>query len=272
MTKPLPRTAFNSSRLIQILGGLCAETHAGTGAATGAEGAAESKTSFSERLGQWLGFTDAIALSGALNARVMPEAARIAAPTGHSVEEDCVRLRAALADSIVCDGVLRPGRARIKLPVPAASVTGVDRVDFQVYRRYYAAHQRDMEAGIGPLRARTREVLSSTSPALRQLATLDGVLEQAFGNQERDLLAGVPQLLERRFAQLKRSHQEALATAQHVENPGAWLQPGGWLAVFCQDMQAVLQAELEIRLQPVLGLLDALNEDGREHQRAAVFS
>jgi hypothetical protein len=31
-----------------------------------------------------------------------------------------------------------------------------------------------------------------------------------------------------------------------------------WLAVFAADMQAVLRAELELRMQPVDGLLDAL--------------
>ena len=46
--------------------------------------------------------------------------------------------------------------------------------------------------------------------------------------------------------------------------PGWWLQPGAWLHTFCQDMRAVLLAELELRLQPVAGLLDALNEVTRQ--------
>ena len=41
--------------------------------------------------------------------------------------------------------------------------------------------------------------------------------------------------------------------------PSDWLQAGGWLAEFYKDVQELLLAELDVRLQPVLGLLEALN-------------
>jgi hypothetical protein len=50
-----------------------------------------------------------------------------------------------------------------------------------------------------------------------------------------------------------------------MEAPGATgatrapaAKPGAWLDVFREDMQSVLLAELEIRFQPVEGLLAAL--------------
>ncbi len=38
------------------------------------------------------------------------------------------------------------------------------------------------------------------------------------------------------------------------------MTPGAWLAVFQNDMQSVLRAELDIRFQPVEGLLAALRD------------
>ncbi len=42
------------------------------------------------------------------------------------------------------------------------------------------------------------------------------------------------------------------------DDPADWTQPGSWLEAFCQDTQAVLLAELELRLKPVAGLIAAL--------------
>ncbi|HEX7936672.1 MAG TPA: DUF3348 family protein, partial [Paraburkholderia sp.] len=47
----------------------------------------------------------------------------------------------------------------------------------------------------------------------------------------------------------------AAAAAAAAAQPSA---PGAWLDVFRKDMQSVLLAELDVRLQPVEGLLAAL--------------
>ncbi|MBI2306268.1 MAG: DUF3348 domain-containing protein [Rhodocyclales bacterium] len=244
MRSPLPRTSFNSPRLVRLL------------AALDVDDVAESKQSFAERLGQWLDLNDAIALSGTLHAGAGGSPAARSRALG-PVEEQFARVRASLIDSIATDGVFKPGRARIKLPVPAAGAT-LATADFAPYRRYYAAHQRDMEASIGPLRANLRAALVEHSPALRQLADLDAVIDKALGERERNLLATVPQRLEQRYRQLRQAYAEALAEAPQADDPERWLQPGGWLAAFCRDLQAVLLAELELRLQPAAGLLAAI--------------
>ena len=59
-----------------------------------------------------------------------------------------------------------------------------------------------MAAAVGPLRASARAVLSGRSAALRQLAALDAVLDQALAAREASLLATVPVLLGKRFVQL----------------------------------------------------------------------
>ena len=248
MARGSPRTSFDSSRLIRALSDLVSTD------------AAPPRQSFADRLGQWLDFADAIALFSALNGST--DAAGGPAAAEHPTPGDeFARVRGALLDSINTDGLLTPGKARIRLPAPAWHASTPGAADYLPYHRYYLAHQRDMGAAIAPLRASVRAGLAQRSPALRQLAALDGVLDQALAPRERSLLANVPQLLGRRFEQLHQAHRSALSTP---DDPARWLQPGAWLHTFCQDMRAVLLAELELRLQPVAGLLDALNEVTRQ--------
>lgn len=248
MARGSPRTSFDSSRLIRALSDLVSTD------------AAPPRQSFADRLGQWLDFADAIALFSALNGST--DAAGGPATAEHpALRDEFARVRGALLDSINTDGVLTPGKARIRLPAPAWHASTPGAADYLPYHRYYLAHQRDMGAAIAPLRASVRAGLAQRAPALRQLAALDGVLDQALAPRERSLLATVPQLLGRRFEQLHQAHRNALTTP---DDPARWLQPGAWLHTFCQDMRAVLLAELELRLQPVAGLLDALNEVTRQ--------
>lgn len=248
MARGSPRTSFDSSRLIRALSDLVSTD------------ATPPRQSFADRLGQWLDFADAIALFSALNGST--DAAGGPATAEHpALRDEFARVRGALLDSINTDGVLTPGKARIRLPAPAWHASTPGAADYLPYHRYYLAHQRDMGAAIAPLRASVRAGLAQRAPALRQLAALDGVLDQALAPRERSLLATVPQLLGRRFEQLHQAHRNALTTP---DDPARWLQPGAWLHTFCQDMRAVLLAELELRLQPVAGLMDALNEVTRQ--------
>ena len=244
MARGSPRTSFDSSRLIRALSDLVSTD------------ATPPRQSFADRLGQWLDFADAIALFSALNGST--DAAGGPATAEHpALGGEFARVRGALLDSINTDGVLTPGKARIRLPAPAWHASTPGAADYLPYHRYYLAHQRDMGAAIAPLRASVRAGLAQRAPALRQLAALDGVLDQALAPRERSLLATVPQLLGRHFEQLHQAHRNALTTP---DDPARWLQPGAWLHTFCQDMRVVLRAELELRLQPVAGLLEALNE------------
>jgi hypothetical protein len=69
------------------------------------------------------------------------------------------------------------------------------------------------------------------------------------------------------FERLREAERQALAAAESADTAtgateasenAATLTPGAWLDVFRKDMQSVLLAELEVRFQPVEGLLAAL--------------
>lgn len=225
---------------------------------------ADTRQSFGERVGQWLDFKDAITLYSVLNAGMggaaTPPAGALSGAAA-TLQGELARVRSTLAEAIHADGLLDPARTTKKLH-PAAMPGSTEGIaDFVPCHRYYLAHQRNMSTSIGALRVQARAVLAEHSPALKRLAALDGVLEQALGARERSLLATVPQLLSRRFEQLFEAHRRARGDAAQPDDPDQWLQPGGWLASFHRDLHGVLMAELELRLQPVLGLVEALGKE-----------
>lgn len=234
MAASLPRTSFNSPRLIRLLDDL------------GVADVDVSKLSFAERLGQWMDITDSISLSAALKAS--PAGKDV--PAGGDIEAELTRIRKVLTDSILAEKGLRIGIAPLQLPTPAPEATVEEVTDFTPFHRYYTGLQRDMDAGIGALRAKGRAALAGSSPSMKRLAALDDALEQSLAPKERNFLATVPWLLEKRFNHLRKAHREA----------------PGWLERFRREMQDILLAELDLRLQPVEGLVEALSNEVSKHQ------
>ena len=190
----------------------------------------DAAPAFAERLGRWLGWTDAISLSTALSA-APARADGVAASGSGSEEADFQRVRAALATSIA------------KGPDDdAASPT-----DFAPHRRHCHAQQQAMHDAIAALRQRLRDALSRRSPALSRLAAIDAVLDRALSTQERTLLGLVPLRLQ--------SHFDRMARAAAGEADTRWPD------AFRQDMERVLLAELAHRLMPSQGLLDSLRTE-----------
>ncbi len=222
----LPRTPFNSPALVRLLAQWAAD-----GSGPGASGAA-ARDSLAERLGQWLDWTDAIALSAALNQpATTPAGATGPGPDLATLAQALARVRAEQARLISTD------------PVYLQGLDSDGTADIAPYRRACQARQRAMAAAIGPLRTRLRSALAAASPGLSRLALLDATLDTALGERERHLLGGVVAHLEQQFRRAQQAGAE------------------GWLARFHQDMQGALLAELDLRLQPAQGLLDALAQE-----------
>ena len=252
----LPRTNFNSSRLVRFLAELAIV------------GGPESKQTFALRMGQWVSFTDAVTLYTALDsstaqAPVKPSAAHAEAKSAAYLvaREELTRIRTDLVDSIKrsCSPAL--GAARIKFPIPTSDTLPEIAIIYSPFHRFYLALQREMDAKVGPLRATVREALAVASPALRQLAALDAALDAIFSDRERRLLSTVPLLLEKRFAQLLKAHQQTLVSAGQTDDQAAWMQQGAWLASFRDESREVLLAELDVRLQPVMGLIETFGNE-----------
>jgi hypothetical protein len=217
--------------------------------------APQSNASLPDQLSQWLDWKHALALSTALDGK--PSAIAPGVPTVGSTEEDeCARVRASLADAITGQRELtvsaRRGTGRV------SGEDGADAtVDYTVFRQRYLHLQRAMQAATGTLRGRLRDGLAQQSADLARLAEVDAVMELVLSPREQTLLASVPALLGEHFERLRQAEQTALVEAGVAEGTPATM-PGAWLEVFRKDMQSVLLAELDVRFQPVEGLLAAL--------------
>jgi hypothetical protein len=202
--------------------------------------------SLSDRLSQWLDWNHALALSTALERGVSSDADDV--PTVEGVAQcECARIRAIQVEAIAADSGrngIGPSRDR---KVAAEDESRSEAIDYAAYRQRYLARQRAMQSAAGDLRGRLRDRLAAKSADMARLAEVDAAMELALSPREQALLAAVPCLLESHFETLRLA---ALADASTIRS--------SWLDVFCKDMQSVLLAELDVRFQPVEGLLAAL--------------
>lgn len=257
MTRALTRTNFHSSRLTRTLADL-AVLEAGGPA-----------TAFAEKLGLWIDFADAIRLTGVHKAGTenLPQAQpALQAMDEVSPGDAFARMRAGMENTITKNSAASTARVRSELALPKLDTPLDDVRAYAPFRRYHQAHQRDMESNARSLRATMRDSVARASPQLQQLAALDAAFDGILGEREARLLSTIPSLLEKRFNHLRKAHQQTLlATPQTDDNPDAWMKPGAWLARFCGELQAVLLAELDLRLQPAVGLLEAFNSEKSQH-------
>ncbi|WP_366945202.1 DUF3348 family protein [Zoogloea sp.] len=244
MAREVSRAQFHSSRLIRVLEGLAVAD------------IADSRQSFGERLAQWLDFKDAISLYSVLHGDLSDGASRSPAVGARSPQEELRRVRDSLIEAIRTDTQLDLHEA-----ADGANLSSDVEGEFLPYHRAYLTHQRSMQSALGGLRAQVRAALAERSASGRRLAALDSVLEQSLAARERSLLALLPVLLRKHFEHLLLTRGSVIAEDSIQEAPF-----GGWLPGFCRDVQAVLIAELDLRLQPVFGLMDALGKGVTEQQ------
>jgi hypothetical protein len=219
----------------------------------------ESGNAFAEKLAEWLGLNDAITLRAIHTTTQQGNLAKADPRSGAAMRDAFSQAKAALSDSITQTLSAKGTRTRLALPVLAPTVPLDAASAYEPFRRYHLAHQRHMDSRIGPMRTDVRHSLGLASPALRSLAELDAVFDRVLREQEGKLLARLPSLMAQRFGQLHKLHLHTLAQTQQADQPAFWMAPGGWLGRFCHELQTVLLAELDFRLQPTLGLIEALN-------------
>jgi hypothetical protein len=225
MAKKTARIGLTASALIRLLASL-AEPRGRT---------REAQVSFADALSQWTGWTDAIALSAALDKPVPQTTSPLEGDK--SVQAEWLRLQESLAQAIV-----RETQAAGRSPLEAG-------LGYAPFRQCFVARQQAMDVAVGALRDRVRAVLAGASADLARLAAVDAAMAQALAPQERRLLAALPAQLEKYYQQLR-----AAQAADDLDRPGA----EAWVEAFRRDLQAILLAELEHRLQPVEGMLQAL--------------
>ena len=115
----------------------------------------------------------------------------------------------------------------------AREVTHDDGPRFAAYRQRHLELQHQMELMVVPLRDHVRQALVRGSPRLRQLVALDATFDEVLARREQALLPATAALVERRFGEME-------------------------LPAFEQHWRDVLLAEVELRLQRITGLVEAV--------------
>jgi hypothetical protein len=225
-------SCFNGSPLVRQLAGWLPE------------GVAASRQDVAERLGQWLNVNEAIALrtTQASVAANGAAAARRGAPAVDqralhtALQQELQRVRAVLTQSIKTRDPNDPD------------------TEFALFHQRLGEQQRRMELSVEALRGHARQALALCTPELVQLAALDAAMEPLLAGREQRLLNSLPAFLKVRFLALR---QQA-ALIQLADKPDRTPDDLRWLQTFADEFEQTLLAELDLRLQPVTGLIESL--------------
>lgn len=214
---------------------------------------ATSDRHFDRRLAQRLDLADSINLANALD-KLPAASCEPATISPEDIGNEFLAVRAALVESVISSFTLGSGAARIALPTTAVPAGSDPIVAFEPYLKFYQAHQRQMDYKIQLLHTQSREAAAAQSVSLARLVVLDEALEDTLSLLARKSLALLPRVLGRRFAQLlpAKAADEDLPETALADRPAA-------LQRFYADMQELLLAEIEARLLPVWGLVEAIN-------------
>ncbi|WP_043957818.1 DUF3348 domain-containing protein [Lysobacter sp. A03] len=214
---------------------------------------AAGDASLSGHLSEWLDWTRAVALSKALDARLSANDVAPSAFTGGAAPEECARVRAVLVKAI--HAMAEPGWTPQRNAVSAPKDDPLAPVEFPQFRERYRDLQQSMQAEVGRLRGHLRDLLAAGSVDMARLAEVDAVMEMTLTPREHALLGSVPALLGEHFERLRDAALDS-RDPPHPSTPTPEDAP--WLDRFRHDMGDVLLAELDIRFQPVEGLLTVL--------------
>ena len=201
---------------------------------------------FAEKLGNLVDLSGSIALSQALK-NLSSRTLSGADQTADVLQSDFLDQRMALIQSINRNFSSGTGFLLFRAQRNKLNSDVTEAVKYQVYQRFYLSQQNTLGSKVHALHSHVRDAIVGHSPKLMSLAALDRAMSDCLSEQTRKSFSVVPSLLAKRFNFLQTESMTA-----------------NWLDTFQHEMQQVLLAELEVRLQPVIGLIEALNQENQE--------
>lgn len=248
MTQAAPQLSANSSRLVRYLNELSVAN------------TAISPGHFAQRLAQLIDFSASIALAGT-HGKLQTLAFEPTGIPGAAAEAEFLRVRAAMMQSVIKSIATGTGPGRSRLPEPAGLQETDPATACAPYLKFYAAHQAQLEFKTRNVQSHIRDLATGLSPELARLCALDAALGDTLAQHSRKFFTEIPRLLGQHFEHLL--HENPQPGAEQQENQEAWT---GLHERFRAEMQGLLLAEIEARLLPVLGLIEAINEDKEKAQ------
>lgn len=242
MTQVQVQLPTDSSRLVRIL------------AQMGSAKTAVSRGDFAERLGRLYDLPDSIRLA-AVHDRALSTTCEPGGLSREEVKAEFLRARATIVQSALRSFLPTGASLRLRFPAVGADLTPAQAMTPEPYIAFYAAQQRDIDFRVRNLHAVTRDAVAAFSPALARLAALDAALGDPLSSHNRRFFSTVGAVLRRRIDSLLEQCSQPLATDQPEDEH--WTATLGQLRA---EMLELLLAEIETRLLPTLGLIEALDE------------
>ena len=210
---------------------------------------------FAGRLARLVNLSDSIKISTAQHETGVTTTA--ATPgASDAARQEYGRVRTSLRQAVQRSFKPSTGPSRIRLPQPGPPRWTDSAQAWAPYLKFYLAHQGQFDASVQGLHLRIRTMAEQLSPELARLTALDLALADTLYPSARKFFGAIPELLSRRFQQLLQHSQPTASEAG--EEPGEW---ENMLDRFCTETHGLLLAELDARLLPVLGLVEAINEE-----------
>lgn len=244
MTQALPQVSLGSSRLVRFLTDLSVGN------------TRVSHRQFTERLGQLIDFSDSITLSDA-HARDLQVENEDVRAFSEGVTGEFLRARSAIVQSAMRSFFPGSGPTRIKWPAVEETPPVGPASAAQPYLKFYQSQQLDVDTRIRGLHLRTREAIAPLSVKLARICAIDAALGDALAAHSRRYLNSVPRLLGQRLEHLYREYSKQIK-GNDQDPEATWLDTR---EQFRREAQGLLLAEIEARLLPALGLIEALNEE-----------
>ncbi len=242
MTQALPQVSLGSSRLVRVLTDM---------QATKTE---VSHRQFTERLGHWIDFADSISLWQAHDRELSVEDEPVSSFAA-GVTEEFLRARSRIVQAAMRSFFPGSGPSRIRWPEQDNAPADIE-LAVTPYLKFYQQQQGDVDSKVRGLHLRTRAAVSTLSVRLARICAIDAALADALALHARRQLASVPALLEQRLRYLFAQYLDATAAGTDAD--------AGWRETreqFRRETQGLLLAEIEARLLPALGLIEAINQE-----------
>jgi hypothetical protein len=191
---------------------------------------------FAERLSRLFGLGDTMALDAATAFRSR-QPGMDQGPVFEQLTKELSNTRRALRRKISCYGEeVAPG----------------DNLEAEPYLNAWLVLQRKVAASSRQLRDKVRKAMKEHNQSLARLAELDSVFDHTMASYTGQCFSHISKVLEQRFHSLQTPSDSAPETGN---------TPDDWLHRYCEDAQNLLLAELDVRLEPVLGLLEACHNE-----------
>ena len=209
-----------------------------------------SHKNFAERVGSTIGLPGSLILSNAPTKPNKTDAVKLAANTQKAIQEQFLTQHSKLIQFIGDCFNRNEKRKRFQLPCINNHDFIHDEKTLAIYQRFYITLQTELNSQANALHSVIRDAISDTTTELNHLCALDKVMSETLSTHQRKAYASIAVFIQKRFD----FYTPLCASVSDTDKPEEFI------IQFNEELKQLILTELDARLQPTYGLIEALNE------------